>query len=56
MGGWVLFFRKFSKKICGICIMGFVTGLFLAFIVPPVIIVITEGILLVLLCWLLCAN
>ena len=47
-----MFSGKIPKKFCGLCIMGFVLGVFLALIVPPVIIVIVEGILLTVACWI----
>ncbi|MBQ7901621.1 MAG: hypothetical protein IJ365_06640 [Clostridia bacterium] len=46
-----MFFKKFSQKIFGFIIMGFVIGTFLAFILPPIVIAIIECILLGLLCW-----
>ena len=46
-----MFFRKIRQKIFGFVILGFVAGLFLAFILPPIVIVIVEGILLAIMCW-----
>lgn len=44
-------FKKCRHKLFGCIIMGFVAGMFLAFIFPPIIIAIIEGILLGILCW-----
>lgn len=45
-----MFFRNILKKLWGFCILSFVLGMFLAFVMPPMIIAIIEGILLVMLC------
>jgi len=51
-----MFLKGFIKKLGIFCIMGFVVGIFFAFIMPPIVIAIVEGILLALLCILLCCN
>ncbi len=50
MGVWVLFFKNVVKKLWGFCILGFVAGVFVAFIMPPAFIAIIEGILLMVVC------
>ena len=46
-----MFFKKIPQKMCGLIILGFVLGLLLAFVMPPIIIAIVEGVLLIYLCW-----
>lgn len=46
-----MFFRKIRQKLFGFLVLGFVVGLFLAFVLPPICIVIIEGILLGIMCW-----
>lgn len=46
-----MFFRKFRQKMFGFLVLGFVVGLFLAFVLPPIFIVIIEGVLLGIMCW-----
>jgi len=45
-----LFFKNIVKKLWGFCILGFVAGVFIAFIMPPAVIAIIEGILLMIVC------
>ncbi len=45
-----MFLKGFIKMPGVFCIMGFVVGVFFAFIMPPIVIAIVEGILLALLC------
>lgn len=45
-----MFFKNILKKLWGFLILGFVLGVFVTFIVPPVVIAIIEGILLSVLC------
>ena len=45
-----MFLKKLGQKIYGFVIMGFVLGMFFAFVLPPIVIAIVEGILLGLLC------
>ncbi len=45
-----MFLKNIMKKLWGFCILGFVTGVFVSFILPPVIIAIIEGIILAVLC------
>lgn len=48
-----MFLRNILKKLWGFCILGFVVGVFSAFILPPIVIAIVEGILIALLCFAL---
>lgn len=45
-----MFFKNILKKLWGFCILGFVTGVFIAFIMPPIVIAIIEGLILIILC------
>ena len=45
-----MFFKNILKKLWGFCILGFVAGVFAAFVLPPVVIAIIEGVLLAVLC------
>ena len=45
-----VFLKKFVCKLWGFCVLGFVTGIFFALIMPPVVIVVVQGALLALLC------
>ncbi|MBQ4630090.1 MAG: hypothetical protein IJB70_03800 [Clostridia bacterium] len=45
-----MFLRNILKKLWGFCILGFVAGVFVAFVMPPVVIAIIEGVLLGVLC------
>lgn len=51
IGGVNMFFRRFTQKIYGFLVMGFVVGVFIAFVMPPIIIAVIEGLLLGILCW-----
>ncbi|MBR3933816.1 MAG: hypothetical protein IKJ68_07930 [Clostridia bacterium] len=51
-----MFLKGFMKKLGVFCVMGFVVGVFFAFIMPPIVIAIVEGVLLALLCLCLICN
>ena len=51
-----VFLKGFMKKLGVFCVMGFVVGVFFAFIMPPIVIAIVEGVLLALLCLCLICN
>lgn len=44
-------FKRCGKRSFYAVIIAFVFGMFWAFILPPVLIVIIEGLLLIYLCW-----
>ena len=43
-------FKALYKKIAVFCIIGFVVGIIFAFIMPPIVIAVIEGLLLAFLC------
>lgn len=43
-------FRDLYKRIGVFCVIGFVVGIIFAFIMPPIVIAVVEGILLAVLC------
>ena len=52
-GGFRMFLKRIGKGICVFCILGFVIGLLMALFLPPIIIAVTECILLIFLCFCL---
>ncbi len=45
-----MFFKKIFSKVYGLCLIGFVLGVLMAFFLPPVVIAVIEGIILAILC------
>lgn len=45
-----MFFKNLTKKLFGFCVLGFVTGVFVCIIMPPIVIAVIEAVLLALLC------
>jgi len=48
--GEIMWFKKFGKGAFVIGVLGFVLGLLMAFVLPPVVIAIVECVLIVILC------
>lgn len=55
-GGPKLFFGKIGKGVLVFCILGFTFGLLTALFLPPVVIAVTESLLLIFLCICLYNN
>ena len=51
-----MFWKAFMRKMGIFCVMGFVAGVFFAFVMPPIVIAIVEGILLATLCVCMLCN
>lgn len=51
-----MFHKKFSLRVFSFVLMGFVAGIFLAFVLPPSVIAIVECILLGIMCWCWCRT
>ncbi len=45
-----MFFKKFFHKMYGLCLIGFVLGVLMAFFLPPVVIAVVEAVILAVLC------
>ncbi len=46
-----MLFKKILQKIYGCCILGFVLGAMFSIFLPPLIIAVIEGIMLIILCF-----
>ncbi len=46
----IMFFKKLFHKMYGLCLVGFVLGVLMAFFLPPIVIAVIEAVILMILC------
>ena len=46
----IMFFKKLFNKMYGLCLVGFVLGVLMAFFLPPIVIAVIEAVILMILC------